>query len=45
MLITVDIKLFLAEAATAASATPCWHRFDENRRPGFDLALAEGYAR
>jgi hypothetical protein len=45
MLITVDIKFFLPEAATAASALPCWHRFDENRRPGYDLALAERYAR
>jgi hypothetical protein len=45
MLITVDIKSFLAEAATAASATPCWHRFDENRRPGYGLALAGRCAR
>jgi hypothetical protein len=45
MLITVDTKFSLAEAATAASASPCWHRFDENRRPGYDLALAERYAR
>ena len=45
MLITVDIKLSLAEAATAATALPCWHRFDENRRPGYDLALAARYAR
>jgi hypothetical protein len=45
MLITVDIKLSLAEAATAVSATPCLHWFDENRRPGSDLALAERFAR
>jgi hypothetical protein len=45
MLITVDTKMFLAEAATAASASPCWHRFDENRRPGYVLALAGRYAR
>jgi hypothetical protein len=45
MLITVDIKLSLTEAATAAQALPCWHRFDENRRPGYDLALAARYAR
>ena len=45
MLITVDIKLSLAEAVTAATALPCWHRFDENRRPGYDLALAARYAR
>jgi hypothetical protein len=45
MLITVDIKMFLAEAATAASALPCWHTFDENSRPGYVLALAGRYAR
>jgi hypothetical protein len=44
MLITVDIKFSLAEAATAASALPCWHGFDENRRPGYDLALTARYA-
>jgi hypothetical protein len=45
MLITVDTKMFLAEAATAALASPCRHRFDENRRPGYVLALAGRYAR
>ena len=41
MLISVDIKSFLAEAATAASAWPC----RQNRRPGYALALAGRYAR
>ena len=45
MLITVDTKMFLAEAATAALASPCRHRFDENRRPGYVLALAGRFAR
>jgi len=45
MLITVETKMFLAEAATAALASPCRHRFDENRRPGYVLALAGRYAR
>jgi hypothetical protein len=34
MLITVNTRMFLAEAATVASVTPCWHSFDEKRRPG-----------
>jgi hypothetical protein len=45
MLITVETKMFLAEAATAASASPCRHRFDENRRPGSVLALTGRHAR
>jgi len=41
MLITVYTKVFLTEAATA-SALPCSH---DDREPGYDLALAERYAR
>jgi hypothetical protein len=40
MLMTVNTKTFLAEAANAASASPCRHSFDEKRRPGYALALA-----
>jgi hypothetical protein len=45
MLITVNTKTFLAEAATAASVLPCWHSFDEKRQPGYVLALAGRCAR
>jgi hypothetical protein len=45
MLITVDIPMFLAEAATAASILPYRHSFDANRRPGYVRALAGRYAR
>jgi hypothetical protein len=45
MLMTVNNKTFLAEAATAASALPCWHSFDEKRRLGYALALAGRCAR
>jgi hypothetical protein len=45
MLMNIDIKTFLPEAATAASASPCWHRFEENRQAGYVLALAGSCAR
>jgi hypothetical protein len=45
MLNTVNTRTFLSEAATAASESPCWHSFDEKRRPGYVLALAGRYAR
>ena len=45
MLITVNTKTFLAEAATAASVLPCWHSFDEKRQSGYVLALAGRCAR
>jgi hypothetical protein len=45
MLITVNTRMFLAEAATVASVTPCWHSFDEKRRPGNVRALAGRCAR
>jgi hypothetical protein len=45
MLITVNTRTFLAEAATAASVLPRWHSFDEKRQPGYVLALAGRCAR
>jgi hypothetical protein len=44
MLITVDIKSFLAEAATAASVQPSPDSVDTTRRAGNILALAGRYA-
>jgi hypothetical protein len=35
----------LSAAVTTASVLPCWHSFDEKRRPGYVLALAERCAR
>jgi hypothetical protein len=40
MLITVNTRTFLAEAATAVSVLPCWHSSDTKRQPGNVLALA-----
>jgi hypothetical protein len=45
MLTTLNTQTFLAEAASAASVSPCRHSFDERRRPGYVLALAGRYAR
>jgi hypothetical protein len=45
MLINLDTRRFLAEAATAVTGLPCWHSFDEKRQPGYVLALAGRYAR
>ena len=45
MLITVNNPMFLAEAVTAASVTPCWHSFDPKCRPGYVRALAGRRAR
>jgi hypothetical protein len=45
MLTTTNIKLFLAEAATAAATLPCRHSFDEKRRSGYVSALAGRDAR
>jgi hypothetical protein len=45
MLITINTKKFLAEAASAASVLPCRHSFDQKRRSGDVLALAGRYAR
>jgi hypothetical protein len=40
MLMTINIRMFLAEAATAVSGLPCWHSFDAKRQPGYVQALA-----
>jgi hypothetical protein len=40
MLITMNIRSSLAETASAVSALPCWHSFDEKRQPGYVQALA-----
>jgi hypothetical protein len=45
MLNTVNIKIFVAEAAAAASVSPCRHSVDETLRPGYVLALAGRCAR
>ena len=45
MLITLNTPTFLAEATSVASVLPCWHSFDEERQPGYVLALAGRYAR
>jgi hypothetical protein len=44
MLITVDTKQFLAEAANAVFGLPTWHSFDSKRRSGNVLPLAGRYA-
>jgi hypothetical protein len=44
MLMTLNTKVFLAEAASAASALPCRHQVDEARWPGYVFALAGRYA-
>jgi hypothetical protein len=45
MLMTINTKTFLAEAAPVASVLPCRHSFDEKRLSGDVLALAGRYAR
>jgi hypothetical protein len=40
MLITVNTRQFLAEAAMSVSGLPCRHRFDSKRRPSYVQALA-----
>jgi hypothetical protein len=45
MLMTINTKTFLAEAAPAAAVSPCRHSFDEKRLSGDVLALAGRYAR
>jgi hypothetical protein len=45
MLMTLQRKVFLAETAVAASALPCLHRSDANRRLGYVVALAGSSAR
>jgi hypothetical protein len=45
MLITLNTKAFLAEAASAATVMPCRHSFDTKRWSGYVLALAGRHAR
>ena len=45
MLMTLNTPTFLAEATSVASVLPCGHSFDEERQPGYVLALAGRYAR
>jgi hypothetical protein len=45
MLTTLNTPTVLAEATSVASVLPCWHSFDEERQPGYVLALAGRYAR
>jgi hypothetical protein len=45
MLTNINTRTFLAEAASAALALPCWHRFDEKRQSRYVFALAERCAR
>jgi hypothetical protein len=40
MLMTINTRQFLAEAAMTVSGLPCWHSFDAKRRPGYVQALA-----
>jgi hypothetical protein len=46
MLMTVNTRVFLPEAAEAASALPCWHKLVETgSQAGYVLALAERWMR
>jgi hypothetical protein len=46
MLMTVNTRTFLPEAAKAASALPCWHKpVDNGSQAGYVLALAERWMR
>ena len=46
MLMTVNTRTFLPEAAEAASALPCWHKPVDNGSPsGYVPALAERWMR
>jgi len=45
MLITDYTQIFLAEAASAASVTPCRKRVDFTRNPGHGTVLAGRRAR
>jgi hypothetical protein len=40
MLMSINTRTFLAEAAVAASVSPCWHSVDDPRRSGYAPALA-----
>ncbi len=46
MLMTVNTRTFLPEAAEAASALPCWHKpVDTGSQTGYVLTLAERWMR
>jgi hypothetical protein len=46
MLMTVNTRRFLPEAAEAASAVPCWHKpVDSERQASYAPALAERWMR
>jgi predicted metallo-beta-lactamase superfamily hydrolase len=45
MLRTANTPTFQTEATVVASASPCWHSFDEKRLLGYVLALAGRCAR
>lgn len=46
MLMTVNTRTFLPEAAEAASTLPCWHKpVDTGSQTGYVLALAERWMR
>ena len=45
MLTKLNTPTFFAEATSVVSVLPCWHSFDEERQPGYVLALAGRYAR
>ena len=45
MLTNLDIHMFLAEATSVATVSPCRQSFDPKRRPGYVLALAGRCAR
>jgi hypothetical protein len=46
MLMTINTRAFLPEAAEAASASPCWHRSDDRKsQTGYVLTLAARWSR
>jgi hypothetical protein len=46
MLMTINTRTFLPEAAQAASALPCWHKpVDTGSQNGYVPALAERWVR
>lgn len=46
MLMKVNTRTFLREAAEAGSALPCWHKpVDNGSQAGYVLALAERWMR
>ena len=45
MLISAHIHMFVAEAAPAATDSPCWQKLGNERRSGYNPALARRCAR